>query len=1253
MKLVYTLLCLFFCFVLTGQNFTVTVAVMDEVCVADGSASITISGGSGDFRFQLSSECGETFAPQTVPTFTALAACKYGLVTTDRGSGLTVSSEFTVEPNGNFFSVATTFLGCDAVAIATGGSGPYLFEYTVDGGGEVSQTSPDSLLLPGLDGRTAAGTVFDQCGNSRPFSMDGGGVSVSGFSTEQSNAGVLVKPKGGIEPFTFTLNSSVGVFTNGTGSFTYAEIGCNPTIEIQGACENDPFVRDLNLKLDAAFSLSCVNFSTGTAEVTVGAAAEPPFVFKIVADGVEITSSDPIITGIPPGTRRVTLEVTDGCGNTIEDTAVFTPNRLITPSPALDCNDTSLALSVGRACGTNTSLPVNITCETCPGSPELTQTKEDELMVFANGTDIGNYRIRVEDACGDIMTCQDTILLEVIPACDSIIANLIQRFNCESGTISRRVIQDPGNRYFLSSAGVPVKDNATGRFTNLPPGNYTVRVENPCTTPKVADVTLGGSTSIDPAITVEPNFEPDGDGECRVSYQVSLRKDGGPYQIRGLDDPSFSLVLNDFGLDDCEDFIFPSPLFPGRYEITSLSLCGNKVIELPDIVQERIDTVEINSICPEGATVTITAERRTVNNWRNFYRGFGYEATIRGQRDYYVINGQIYRTDVITGLPPGDYVVGVGAGFERQDCLLDTFSFTIPTYEPVELMASDNYLCANSGEAPFSIVPIKGSGPYEIREVDGDDPTQTIRSFTVVEGDSLELIAVQKGVLNFVVEDACGVTFPLQVEVRDLEDELNLAYICEPATARLFTDTIDGVFTWFDQSNSVVGGSNDITVAPSGVDQTYSLEVQTATCLLTAEVSVPGRDIIPSLTISPSATDGTYLSCNDGEFSITATTDDFSTISWSDSEPPGSSIAVLIPFVTGEYTATAVNDLGCVADSIITFIGGRVPTPMIRPAGDNCPGGTQKIGIESPPGSTVSWNDGQQAQDTIALVSEGVNTVVVTSDEGCVGVDTLAYFFPVPISFTAVGDSVSCFGVKDGRISVAASGGTGALVFGYGDGVLLDVGELASGLDAGEYSIGIQDENGCLADTALVIGQPDSLQLELQPNFATRFGETINLPLLTNANLLAAANADGVEGDFDLANRSFTFRAVSSTRLLINITDAIGCTASAQVNVVVNDAKLLYSPTAFSPNGDGVNDFFTLQGGDSDIARIELLQVYDRWGGMVYEQTDASINELSSGWAGVDRNSQPADSGTYVWRAKVIYFDGSNRTLSGVVNLLR
>lgn len=98
----------------------------------------------------------------------------------------------------------------------------------------------------------------------------------------------------------------------------------------------------------------------------------------------------------------------------------------------------------------------------------------------------------------------------------------------------------------------------------------------------------------------------------------------------------------------------------------------------------------------------------------------------------------------------------------------------------------------------------------------------------------------------------------------------------------------------------------------------------------------------------------------------------------------------------------------------------------------------------------------------------------------------------------------------------------------------------------------------------------------------------------------------------------------------LGIRDEFGCFNSDTIRVrVVDCPPVVYIPNAFSPNGDGTNDFWRLSGYDIDAIKI---YVYNRWGQQVYYSEKLYDN---IGWDG-SFNGVVCPSGTYKFLVEYI-----------------
>lgn len=100
---------------------------------------------------------------------------------------------------------------------------------------------------------------------------------------------------------------------------------------------------------------------------------------------------------------------------------------------------------------------------------------------------------------------------------------------------------------------------------------------------------------------------------------------------------------------------------------------------------------------------------------------------------------------------------------------------------------------------------------------------------------------------------------------------------------------------------------------------------------------------------------------------------------------------------------------------------------------------------------------------------------------------------------------------------------------------------------------------------------------------------------------------------------------------------------------VMGEDRAFFIPNAFTPNGDGLNDFFGPRIVDRNIRNYRFT-IYSRWGDLVFETDD--FNEF---WDGTDFDSNSADRNqeTYIWRIQYRDFKGNLREYDGTVLLYR
>ena len=96
----------------------------------------------------------------------------------------------------------------------------------------------------------------------------------------------------------------------------------------------------------------------------------------------------------------------------------------------------------------------------------------------------------------------------------------------------------------------------------------------------------------------------------------------------------------------------------------------------------------------------------------------------------------------------------------------------------------------------------------------------------------------------------------------------------------------------------------------------------------------------------------------------------------------------------------------------------------------------------------------------------------------------------------------------------------------------------------------------------------------------------------------------------------------ASSSYILYVTDTNGCINSDTVQIILDGT--LYVPNTFTPNSDGINDFFEIKG--EEINTFEIW-IFNRWGELIY-----NTKNMSNYWDGTYKNSL-VQIDTYVWKS--------------------
>ncbi len=475
-------------------------------------------------------------------------------------------------------------------------------------------------------------------------------------------------------------------------------------------------------------------------------------------------------------------------------------------------------------------------------------------------------------------------------------------------------------------------------------------------------------------------------------------------------------------------------------------------------------------------------------------------------------------------------------------------------------------------------------------------------------------------------------------------------------------------FTWETDDGSIISGQNTLnpTVDAPGM---YVLSVIDAVqnCTATDTVAVMLNDGF-FLTVPQPA----QIDCEDNQsvdLTATVNSNDAWTFIWTnaDGETVGEEAVVPVT-LPGEYTVTAVDaDGNCgltetvTVTSIIDF-----PIALIdAPEELNCVNESVIIdatGSALQDDYTIDWTftpTGQTtafplAADLIFTTSEtGIYELTVANpDNGCVSVAqvTVSENPARPeIIHTTVLDVCADETVGVLRID-SITGGNPEFLYALDDSVFTATMRYEN-LAPGDYFLQVRDAVGCTLDTLLTVEEIPEIIVDLGDDLDLFLGDSVTLRPLTSVNNLNytwTTSADSLACT-DCENPALL--PFESAYYFLEVNDENGCTAFDTLYINVDKRRKIYVANAFSPDNDGINDLLFLQSGN-DVLRVERFEIYNRWGNLVFTQTDFLPNDAGEGFDGRFRGNI-LEQDVYAWVAEVIFIDGVTEFFTGDVLLVR
>ncbi len=306
---------------------------------------------------------------------------------------------------------------------------------------------------------------------------------------------------------------------------------------------------------------------------------------------------------------------------------------------------------------------------------------------------------------------------------------------------------------------------------------------------------------------------------------------------------------------------------------------------------------------------------------------------------------------------------------------------------------------------------------------------------------------------------------------------------------------------------------------------------------------------------------------------------------------------------------------------------------------------------------TYEWDTGQNGTpiDVPVTGENGDYYFVVTATDECGFqiTDSVRVVLDQTLSIDTMFQFPSECGLATGAVSGQGSGFTGTPFYTWsGPGADSPNSINASvweDLPSGWYYFSISDDV-CSVNDSIFLEQdpPPTADFEAVPPAGNA---PLDVTFINNSDGGSLFEWDFGNGDGNVVNntssQNTTYFDEGIYIVTLTVTEG-ACTDQATQEVIVQLVLPLSfdMPNVFTPNGDGVNDFFTIN--PENAVALEMV-ITNRWGNIVYESDD-----VEGVWNGRVNNSGPeCTEGTYFYQFTIVGEDGQIRKEHGFVHLVR
>ncbi len=520
---------------------------------------------------------------------------------------------------------------------------------------------------------------------------------------------------------------------------------------------------------------------------------------------------------------------------------------------------------------------------------------------------------------------------------------------------------------------------------------------------------------------------------------------------------------------------------------------------------------------------------------------------------------------ILSAVTAGNYDLTVT---DANGCT-DTYSYQLdePLADLSLTLSGVDILCFGESTGSISSAVSGGTAPYNYLWTGGGQTTADITNLPV-------------GNYELTVTDSHGCS---------ITDNLTLSQPAAPVTLSTVVTDVDCHGSNTGAIDLTIAGgtapysqlwSNGVNVVMTDTTQDISDKfADTYTVIVTDDhgcestVSATIAEPLAPLSITGIIDDANCFQINDGAIDATVSGGTFPyNFAWSN----GSTTEDISGLLAGDYTLTATDGNACVDSMTFTVDEPNAPLMVTTLVTDVKCNGTSDGEIEtSVQGGTgpytYNWSNGDSTPNLIGAPA-GTYTLTVTDAQGCTAFTGATITEPTALTTSFVVVDASCYGYDDGSIEMTVSGGVAPYSFDWGNQnsiFLNNPSELLDSLIAEDYFIRVRDNNGCIVEQTITVGEPT--------------------PFLTSAVVTDASCFDGADGAIDVTTTggspayTYLWNTGATTEDLTGLTTGVYTYAvTDNQGCIVRDSAIINQPSEIGIEFE-INPLSCIDQTDGDI----------------------------------------------------------------------